>query len=159
MRPSYLMAKTQAAAPQKLRPQHTISPFEALRQSLDLPPCAMVGDAIHFLIGEGQNVVAVHGKKQNLMLIVELADMSALSAADWQKLVLHLSDNHNHPNLGRLMVMDNQVSMAWSHPTQMNPAEWVAQARQAMHWAMGAREIIFGKNALLIQNNSIRFPD
>jgi hypothetical protein len=145
MSPSYLLAKTPTIAPPTPNQRHTMSPFEALRQLLELPQCAMVGDAIHFLIGEGLNVVAVHGKNQNIMLIVELANMTALTAADWQKLALHLSDNHNHPNLGRLMVMDNQVSMAWSHPNQINPAEWVTQARQAMHWAMDVREVIFGK--------------
>ncbi len=143
MRHLSAVAKTQAAAPPPL--SATISPFEALRQSLNLPLYAMVGDAIHFTIGENLNVVAVHGKNKKLMLIVELAKMTSLSAADWQHLALYLSDNHNHPDLGRLIVMEQQLSMAWSHPAQTPAQEWVTQAHQAMHWAIGVRAVIFRK--------------
>jgi hypothetical protein len=118
--------------------------FEALRQSLELPASAMVGDALHFLIGENMNVVALMSETQRLLLLVELAPMEQLSAKDWQKLIMHLSSHFDDDTMGRLMVLDRKLSMAWSYPADIDPLMWVPMARAAMLWCAGARELIMG---------------
>jgi hypothetical protein len=118
--------------------------FEALRQSLDLPPTAIVGDALHFLIGPDMNVVALLSDAGRLLLLVELADMDRLLAEDWQRLALHLSSHFDDDGMGRLIVLDRKLSMAWSHDGETEPGEWAEAARQAMLWCTGARELLTG---------------
>jgi hypothetical protein len=118
--------------------------LEALRSSLDLPPNALVGDALHFLIGPDMNVVVLPSDGGRLLLLVELADMDGLSAQDWQRLALHLSSHFDDESMGRLIVLDRKLSMAWSHDASIEPDIWSQQARQAMLWCTGARELLTG---------------
>jgi hypothetical protein len=118
--------------------------LEALRHSLDLPPNALVGDALHFLIGRDMNVVVLPSDGGRLLLLVELADMDGLSAQDWQRLALHLSSHFDDESMGRLIVLDRKLSMAWSHDASIEPDIWSQQARQAMLWCTGARELLTG---------------
>ncbi len=119
--------------------------LEALRQSLDLPPSALVGDALHFLIGPDMNVVVLLSDGGRLLLLVELADMDGLLAQDWQRLALHLSSHFDDDSMGRLIVLDRKLSMAWSHDTAVEPEFWAQQARAAMLWCTGARELLSGQ--------------
>jgi hypothetical protein len=121
------------------------NPFEALRQSLELPASAMVGDALHFLIGDGMNVVVLMSDANRLLLLVELAPMEILQAKDWQRLVTHLSSHFDDDTMGRLMVLDHKLSMAWSHPGDIDTDVWVEQANIAMKWCRGARAKMLGE--------------
>jgi hypothetical protein len=126
-----------------------ISPFEALRQALQLPQSALVGDALHFLIGDNMNVVALMSDAQRLLLLVELAPMEQLQAKDWQRLITHLSSHFDDDTMGRMMVLDRKLSMAWSHPDNIDPDTWVKLARAAMLWCTGARALILGQDTPL----------
>ena len=121
--------------------------FDALRLELDLPPTALVGDALHFLIGPDMNVVVLLSDSGQLLLLVELIDMDALSAQDWQRLAMHLSSHFDDDSMGRLIVLDRKLSMAWSHSTETDPRAWVQQAKEAMLWCTGARELLNGQAA------------
>jgi hypothetical protein len=125
--------------------------FEALRQTLDLPPTAMVGDALHFLIGPDMNVVVLLSDNGQLLLLVELADMDSLLAQDWQRLALHLSSHFDDSSMGRLIVLDRKLSMAWSHASEMDPESWVQCAKEAMLWCTGARELLTGQAGFVQQ--------
>ncbi len=127
------------------------SAFEALRQSLELPESALVGDALHFLIGENMNVVALMSETQRLLLLVELAPMEQLSAKDWQRLIMHLSSHFDDDTMGRLMVLDRKLSMAWSSPADIDPLIWVPMARAAMLWCTGTRELIMTQTSTHVQ--------
>ncbi len=58
--------------------------FEALRLSLELAPDAVVGDALHFVIGEDMNVVALRSEDAQLMLLVEISPMDKLQIVNCQ---------------------------------------------------------------------------
>jgi hypothetical protein len=141
--------KTSAAVSRAAVGGETISPFEALRQKLALPPSALVGDALHFLIGDNMNVVALMSDSQRILLLVELAPMDQLRASDWQRLIKHLSSHFDDDTMGRLMVLDSKLSMAWSYPESIDPTTWVKLARAAMLWCTGARALILGQDAPL----------
>jgi hypothetical protein len=121
--------------------------FESLRLALDLPPTALVGDALHFLIGPDMNVVVLMSDGGQLLLLVELTDMDLLLAEDWQRLALHLSAHFDDDTMGRLIVLDRKLSMAWSHSLDIEPDLWVQQARSAMLWCTGARELLTGSGS------------
>jgi hypothetical protein len=141
-----------SAQPQPAKPVNGLPPsraallphFDALRQSLDLPPTALVGDALHFLIGPDMNVVVLLSDNGQLLLLVELVDMDMLLAQDWQRLALHLSSHFDDASMGRLIVLDRKLSMAWSDPAEIDPEVWVLRAKEAMLWCTGARELLTG---------------
>ncbi len=121
--------------------------FETLRKLLDLPESALVEDALHFLIGPDMNVVALTSAAGRLLLLVELSDMDRLLAQDWQRLAMHLSSHFDDDSMGRLMVLDRKLSMAWSYDIDIDPHLWAHTARQAMLWCTGARQLLSGQTA------------
>jgi hypothetical protein len=132
-------------------PVRSVSPglrhFEALRLALGLPPAAMVGDALHFLIGPDMNVVAVVSSAGRILLLVELIEMKLLQAEDWQRLAMHLSPHFEDEAMGRPVVLDDRLSMAWSHPAQIEPELWAQEAQQAMAWCAGTRALLTNDGA------------
>lgn len=118
--------------------------FESLRLSLDLPPTALVGDALHFVIGPSMNVVALLSGDSRILLLVELIELHSLEVVDWQRLVMHLSSHFDDECMGRLIVLDGRLSMAWSYSTEMEPDLWAQEAHQAMAWCTGARALLTG---------------
>jgi hypothetical protein len=125
--------------------------FEALRKLLDLPASALVEDALHFLIGPDMNVVALTSAAGRLLLLVELSDMDRLVAQDWQRLALHLSSHFDDDSMGRLIVLDRKLSMAWSYELDLDPDRWAQHARHAMLWCTGARQLLTGQMAPVSQ--------
>jgi hypothetical protein len=125
--------------------------FESLRKLLDLPASALVEDALHFLIGPDMNVVALTSAAGRLLLLVELSDMDRLVAQDWQRLALHLSSHFDDDGMGRLMVLDRKLSMAWSFEVDVDPELWAQYAKQAMLWCTGARQLLTGQMAPVSQ--------
>ena len=121
--------------------------FELLRSSLDLPPAALVGDALHFLIGPDMNVVALLSDGGRILLLVELIEMKSLDVGDWQRLAMHLSSHFDDGRMGRIIVLDGRLSMAWSHSVDVEPELWVQEAQQAMAWCTGARVLLNGSPA------------
>ncbi len=130
-----------------VRPRAVLSAgrhFELLRLSLDLPPAAVVGDALHFLIGPDMNVVALVSDGGRILLLVELTEMKSLEAEDWQRFAMHLSSHFDDDCMGRIIVLDGRLSMAWSHPIGIEPELWVQEAQHAMAWCTGARALLTG---------------
>jgi hypothetical protein len=125
--------------------------FESLRLSLDLPASALVEDALHFLIGPDMNVVALTSGAGRLLLLVELADMDHLVAEDWQRLALHLSSHFDDDRMGRLIVLDRKLSMAWSYDLSMEPVHWADACREAMLWCTGTRSLLTGQRTSVHQ--------
>lgn len=121
--------------------------FELLRRSLDLPSAAMVGDALHFLIGPDMNVVALLSDGGRILLMVELIEMKSLDVGDWQRLAMHLSSHFDDDHMGRIIVLDGRLSMAWSYSVDLEPELWVQDALQAMAWCTGARSLLNGSPA------------
>ncbi len=121
--------------------------FESLRKLLDLPESALVEDALHFLIGPDMNVVALTSAAGRLLLLVELSEMDRLLAQDWQRLAMHLSSHFDDESMGRLIVLDRKLSMAWSYDIDTDPHLWAQTARQAMLWCTGARQLLSGQTA------------
>jgi hypothetical protein len=124
-----------------------LSHFEALRLALDLPPTALVGEALHFLIGPDMNVVTLMSTRGRVLLLVELIEMKSLKAEDWQRLAMHLSSHFDDEAMGRLIVLEGRLSMAWSHSVETAPDLWAQQAQQAMAWCTGTRALLTGYGA------------
>ncbi len=118
--------------------------FESLRKLLDLPESALVDDALHFMIGPDMNVVALPSAAGRLLLVVELSDMNRLLVQDWQRLVMHLSSHFDDDSMGRLLVLDKKLSMAWSCENDVDPDLWAQHAKEAMLWCTGTRQLLSG---------------
>jgi hypothetical protein len=122
----------------------SVDHFDVLAKALELPEHTLVGDAIHFMIGDGLSVVGVRSEKKQLLLLVELLPMDHLSSRDWQRLIEHLSAQINAPQVGRLMVMDKQLSLAWSFPDSIDLTTWTTQARLALLHSLEVHQVIAG---------------
>jgi hypothetical protein len=127
------------------------SHFESLRDSLNLSPSALVGDALHFLIGPDMNVVALMSERGDILLLVELVEMKSLEAEDWQRLAMHLSAHFDDESMGRIIVLDGRLSMAWRYPVGVDIDLWVHEAQQAMAWCAGTRAMLTGHIAPIHQ--------
>ncbi len=136
---------TRSTQPKKLSPG--LHHFESLRHSLNLSPSAMVGDALHFLIGPDMNVVALMSERGDILLLVELVETTALDAEDWQRFAMHLSSHFDDENMGRVIVLDGRLSMAWAYPAAVDIDLWVHEAQLAMAWCAGARAMLTGHTA------------
>jgi hypothetical protein len=121
--------------------------FEALRQALSLPLATLVDDALCFQIGNAMKVTALLSERGQYLLLVELVELNLLTAEDWQRLVIHLSSHFDDERVGRLLVLDSQLCLAWLRSPQIPPDLWVQEAKQAMLWCLGARELVLGHSS------------
>jgi hypothetical protein len=147
MKQSILRAPSPTAAPTSL--DH----FDALAKALELPAHTLVGDAIHFMIGDGLSVVGVRSEKKQLLLLIELIPMDHLRNRDWQRLVEHLSSQINAPQVGRLMVMDKQLSLAWSFPDSIDLTTWTIQARLALLNSLEVHQVVMGSSPKTVESH------
>ena len=99
------------------------------------------------MIGPNMNVVALLSDDSRILLLVELIELDSLEVEDWQRLVMHLSSHFDDESMGRIIVLDGRLSMAWSHSTEMEPDLWAQGAHQAMAWCIGARALLTGHGA------------